>query len=75
MQMNAGIDSEKSSNGMRLTGSSIIRPTSTSTGAIAAAGIERKSGEKKRAIPKQHAIVNAVSPVRPPCATPDALST
>ena len=66
MQMNAGIASVKSSKGILVTGSSIIRPTRMSTGAIAAAGIDRKSGEKKSAIAKQHAIVNAVRPVRPP---------
>lgn len=66
MHMNAGSDSVKSSNGILLTGSSIMRPTKISTGAIAADGIERKSGEKNRAIAKQHAIVNAVRPVRPP---------
>ena len=75
MHTNAGMDSEKSSNGMFLIGSSIRSPTITRAGAVAAAGIERNSGEKNRAIAKQHATVKAVRPERPPCATPAALST
>lgn len=66
MHMNAGSDSVKSLNGILTIGSSIISPTMMSTGAMAAAGIDRNRGEKKRAIAKQHAIVNAVRPVRPP---------
>ena len=56
-------------------GSSINNPTMISTGAVAAAGIERKSGEKKSATTKQQPTTKAVRPVRPPCATPAALST
>ena len=63
---NAGIDSEKSSNGIFVTGSIMRRPTMMSAGAVAAAGIERKSGEKKRAIAKQPATERAVRPERPP---------
>ena len=65
-QMNAGIDSEKSSNGILRTGSSIRRPTMINAGAVAADGIERKSGEKSKATTKQHPITKAVRPERPP---------
>ena len=58
-----------------LIGSSIIKPTIISTGAVAAAGIDKNSGEKNNATTKQHATTKAVRPERPPCATPDALST
>ena len=75
MQMNAGIDSEKLSNGIFTIGSIISRPTMISAGAVAADGIERNNGEKKSAITKQHPTANAVRPERPPCATPAALST
>ena len=75
MQMKAGMPSVISLNVMLLIGSSISSPTMISTGAVAAAGIDRKSGEKNNVTTKQHAIVNAVRPERPPCATPDALST
>ena len=66
IQMNAGIDSEKSSNGIYLIGSSIRRPTMMRAGAVAAAGIERKRGEKKSATAKHIATANAVRPERPP---------
>ena len=75
MQMNAGIDSEKSSSGILKIGSIMSRPTITNAGAVAAAGMERKRGEKKMAIPKHPATERAVSPERPPYATPTALST
>ena len=75
MHTNAGIDSEKSSNGIFLTGSIISNPTMIKAGAVAADGIERNSGEKNSATAKQHATTNAVIPERPPCATPAALST
>ena len=44
------------------------------TGPVAAPGMARKIGEKKRATAKQRAITNEVSPVRPPSDTPEALS-
>ena len=66
MQMNAGIDSEKSSSGILVIGSIIRRPTITSAGAVAAAGMERKRGEKKMAMPKHTATESAVRPERPP---------
>ena len=65
-QTKAGIDSEKSSNGMFLIGSSISRPTMRSAGAVAAEGIERKSGEKNSATTKQPPTTKAVRPERPP---------
>ena len=73
--MNAGIDSAKSSRSISLIGDSMNRPTMTSTGVVAAAGIERNTGAKNNAITKHIAVAKAVRPVRPPCATPDALST
>ena len=53
----------------------IITPTRISAGAVAADGIARNTGAKNSAIAKQIATVNDVRPVRPPSATPDALST
>ena len=66
IHVNAGIASEKSSNGMFLIGSIIRRPTITRAGAVAAAGIERKRGEKNKAMAKQIPTTNAVRPERPP---------
>ena len=37
--------------------------------------MDRNNGEKNKDIPKQQAITKAVSPERPPMATPEALST
>ena len=75
VQMNAGIDSVKSWNGIFLIGSIISRPTRISTGAVADDGIDRKSGEKNSVTAKQQPTENAVSPERPPSSTPAALST
>ena len=75
IHINAGIDSEKSLNGILVIGSSIKRPTITRAGAVAAAGIERNKGEKNNDIAKHTATTTAVRPERPPCATPAALST
>ena len=47
----------------------------SNTGVVAAAGMERKIGAKNNAMMKQTAVEKAVRPVRPPNATPDALST
>ena len=47
----------------------------SNTGVVAAAGMERKTGAKNNAMMKQTAVEKAVRPVRPPNATPDALST
>ena len=66
IQMKAGIDSEKLSSSIFLIGSSISKPTIINTGAVAAGGIERNSGERNRVTAKQQATTNAVRPVRPP---------
>lgn len=50
-------------------------PTMMSTGAVAAPGMDKNSGAKNREKRKQMAVVKEVSPVRPPSATPEALST
>ena len=50
-------------------------PTSTSAGAVAHAGTIETIGEKNSARRKSTPVTNAVSPVRPPCSTPLALST
>ena len=47
----------------------------TIIGAVAAVGIAKNRGERNRLSVKQLAITNAVNPVRPPSATPVALST
>ena len=60
---------------MSRMGLSMNRPTMTSTGHVAEPGMERKSGAKMSATAKHTAVVKAVSPDRPPCATPEALST
>ena len=52
----------------------IITPTRIRAGAVACAGIERKRGARKRARRKQTAVQKAVSPLRPPTFTPEALS-
>ena len=52
-----------------------MTPTRIRAGAVAADGIPRNTGAKNSAIAKQIATVNEVRPVRPPEATPDALST
>ena len=59
---------------MLFTGAAIITPTMNRTGPVAAAGIARNNGEKKRAAAKQTAMTNDVRPVRPPSETPEALS-
>lgn len=60
---------------MSLIGDIINKPTMSNTGVVAAAGMERKIGAKNNAMMKQTAVEKAVRPVRPPNATPDALST
>ena len=51
------------------------RPTMISAGAVAAAGTKPAKGAKKRAPKKSTPVVKAVSPVLPPAATPEPLST
>ena len=50
-------------------------PTITRAGAVAKDGIARKIGDRNRDSPNRIAAVREVRPVRPPSATPDALST
>ena len=57
------------------SGDIIISPTRISTGAVAALGTARKNGARNRASKKHMAVTKAVSPLRPPSLTPDALST
>ncbi len=47
-------------------------PTTTSAGAVAAAGTARNSGVRNSASRKHAAVVSVVSPVRPPASTPEA---
>ena len=54
---------------------SIRKPTMISAGAVAKDGIARKIGDRNRERPNKRAAVRLVSPVRPPSATPEALST
>ena len=75
MQMYAGILSEKSVKSTSRIDVIIMQPTRIRAGAVAAEGIAVNSGAKNNAIAKQIATVNDVRPVRPPSATPDALST
>ena len=51
------------------------RPTNTSAGVVAKPGMARKMGESKSAAKNRTPVVRAVSPVRPPAATPALLST
>ena len=64
--MNAGIDSEKRSKSMSFIGVIINNPTNISTGAVAADGIAKNSGENNNDTAKQIATVKAVRPVLPP---------
>lgn len=72
---NAGIASVKSLKSISFTGVIIITPTNTKAGAVAAPGTIKNSGERNNAMMNSTAVVNAVIPVRPPSATPEALST
>ena len=53
----------------------INNPTMIRAGEVAAAGTIRNNGAKNRAKTNIIAVLTAVNPVRPPEATPDALST
>ena len=53
----------------------INSPTIISAGDVAAAGTIKNNGAKNRASINIIAVLTEVSPVRPPDATPDALST
>ena len=52
-----------------------MNPTTTRAGAVAKDGIAKKIGDKNRDRPNRIAATMAVRPVRPPSATPEALST
>ena len=51
------------------------KPAMTMTGAVAADGMARNRGDRNRLHRKQNPMTKAVKPVRPPSATPVALST
>ena len=71
----AGADSVRSSQSMSVSSRIIRQATKSSAGAVAKAGIEPASGEKKRPSRKRTPTTTAVRPVRPPACTPEALST
>ena len=75
MVKNAGSPSEISPKSMSLTDAIINRPTTMSTGAVAATGITMSNGARNKDAIKSPAIVKAVKPVRPPSAIPAADST
>jgi hypothetical protein len=55
--------------------SSMSTPTRTSAPLVAAEGMSMKIGERKSDIKKSSPTTNEVMPLRPPSATPAALST
>ena len=75
MVMKAGKASVISSKFISTTVDNINSPTVTRAADVTAAGIIENTGKKKAAITKHPAVERAVSPVLPPSATPDELST
>ena len=75
MVTNAGIASVISLKSILVTEVSIRYPTMIKAGAVAKDGIARKIGDNSSDNPKRIAATREVSPVRPPSATPEALST
>ena len=73
--INAGIASVMSLKSILVTDVSIRNPTMIRAGAVAKDGIARKIGDNSSDNPKRMAATREVSPVRPPSATPEALST
>ena len=73
--INAGIASVRSSKSILVTEVSIRNPTTIRAGAVAKEGIARKIGEMNRESANKTAETREVRPVRPPSATPEALST
>lgn len=71
---NAGSADAGSDHGISPTSRIKRRPTSTSTGAVASGGTIAASGEKTSVATKHAAHATDASPVRPPSATPAALS-
>ena len=72
---NAGKPSVKSLKSILVIDVTINNPTTTNIGAVANEGMAVKIGAKMRATKNSTPVVSAVSPVLPPSATPDALST
>ena len=73
--INAGMASVRSLKSILVTDVSIRNPTMIRAGAVAKDGIARKIGDNSSDNPKRMAATREVSPVRPPSATPEALST
>src|SRR5260370_18895357 len=74
MIRNAGIDSTGFDQGISAACAIISEPTTISAGAVAAAGIAPTTGAMNIAIRKKSPATIAVTPERPPDATPAALS-
>ena len=72
--INAGIASVMSLKSILVTDVSIRNPTMIRAGAVAKDGIARKIGDNSSDNPKRMAATREVSPVRPPSATPEAVS-
>ena len=72
---NAGIASSKSSHLISLNADSIIMPTTTNAGAVAAKGIALTNVARNALTAKHSATTTLVRPVRPPAPMPAALST
>ena len=75
MVRNAGKPSLMSLKLILATDEIINNPTIIKAGEVATAGTIRNNGAKNSAKMKNNAVLTEVSPVRPPDATPDALST
>ena len=72
---NAGMASLRSEKSIFVIVAVIDNPTKMSMAPVAGEGIDRKNGENNKASAKQAAVVRDVSPERPPCEIPLALST
>lgn len=72
--MNAGKPSDISSKSILITDAIMKNPIIIRGAAVAPAGTMLNIGKKKSARTKNDAVEIAVKPVRPPAATPDALS-
>jgi len=74
MVRNAGMATTESVQRISVTVVIIMLPTMMSAGAVAAAGIAPTSGASQSAARKSSPVTMAVTPVRPPAATPAELS-
>ena len=74
MVRNAGMAISGSCHSISLTTAIIRLPTMISAGAVAAAGIAPTSGATNSAARNSTPVTIAVTPLRPPAATPAALS-